>query len=216
MAVIELVDQDEDARGQDSGPTQEILMVRVKASLRRSSRLWTGLNGSSGGGPFSFAPRSSFIDDGAYEKIRFWIVPIGTTGRIIGPKHLMKLLAKITGPAWPLAANVGKRNLRSVILWGPPGTGKIHCRLLAGAANMVFEPVLAVFDGVAELRNVFGRAEERRQAGQKTLLFVDEVHRFTKAADGLLPRVEDGTVTLVGATTENHCPNGALLSRARY
>ena len=83
---------------------------------------------------------------------------------------------------------------------------------------MVFEPVSAVFDGVADLRKVFARAAERQAGGERTLLFVDEVHRFNKAQqDGLLPRVEDGTVTLVGATTENpsFALNGALLSRAQ-
>jgi len=84
---------------------------------------------------------------------------------------------------------------------------------------MAFEPISAVFDGVAELRKVFFRAEQRRQQGRRTLLFVDEVHRFNKAQqDGLLPRVEDGTITLIGATTENpsFTLNGALLSRVLF
>ena len=109
--------------------------------------------------------------------------------------------------------------LASIIFWGPPGTGKTTiARLLAKACGMEFEPVSAVFDGVAELRKVFARAQERATGGQRTLLFVDEVHRFNKAQqDGLLPRVEDGTVTLVGATTENpsFALNAALLSRAQ-
>jgi putative ATPase len=107
----------------------------------------------------------------------------------------------------------------SLIFWGSPGTGKTTiARLLADEIGMRFEPVSAVFDGVAELRKIFARAREYRATGEKTLLFVDEVHRFNKAQqDGLLPHVEDGLVTLVGATTENpsFALNGALLSRCQ-
>ena len=107
----------------------------------------------------------------------------------------------------------------SLIFWGSPGTGKTTiARLLADEIGMRFEPVSAVFDGVAELRKIFARAREHRATGEKTLLFVDEVHRFNKAQqDGLLPHVEDGLVTLVGATTENpsFALNGALLSRCQ-
>lgn len=106
-----------------------------------------------------------------------------------------------------------------MILWGPPGTGKTTvARLLAGTTDLHFEPLSAVFSGVADLRRVFDAAKERRIAGQGTLLFVDEIHRFNRAQqDGFLPYVEDGTVILVGATTENPSfeLNGALLSRCQ-
>jgi putative ATPase len=109
--------------------------------------------------------------------------------------------------------------ITSMILWGPPGTGKTTvARLLAGSTNLHFEPLSAVFSGVADLRRVFDAAKERRIAGQGTLLFVDEIHRFNRAQqDGFLPYVEDGTVILVGATTENPSfeLNGALLSRCQ-
>ncbi len=118
----------------------------------------------------------------------------------------------------PLGRMVAARRLTSLILWGPPGCGKTTiARLLADATDMAFEPLSAVFSGVADLRKVFERAKERRAAGQGTLLFVDEVHRFNRAQqDGFLPYVEDGPVTLVGATTENPSfeLNAALLSRA--
>ena len=109
--------------------------------------------------------------------------------------------------------------LTSMILWGPPGCGKTTiARLIADGADLAFEPLSAVFSGVADLKKVFERARQRREAGQGTLLFVDEIHRFNRAQqDGFLPYVEDGTVILVGATTENPSfeLNAALLSRCQ-
>ncbi len=130
---------------------------------------------------------------------------------VIGQDHLLANDA-------PLARMVAAKKLASLILWGPPGTGKTSiARLLAEATNMYFAPLSAVFSGVADLRKAFEAARARREQGQRTLLFVDEIHRFNRAQqDGFLPYVEDGTVVLVGATTENpsFALNGALLSRA--
>jgi len=140
---------------------------------------------------------------------------------MLRPKTLDDVVgqAPLLGPQGRLRLMLAHGSLGSIIFWGPPGTGKTTiARLLADAADMAFEPISAVFDGVGELRKVFDRAAQRRLQGRRTLLFVDEVHRFNKAQqDGLLPRVEDGTVTLVGATTENpsFALNGALLSRAQ-
>ncbi|KMO14929.1 replication-associated recombination protein A [Methylobacterium indicum] len=135
-----------------------------------------------------------------------------TLAEVVGQEHL-------TGEGGALTRLLRGRNLGSLILWGPPGTGKTTvARLLAGETDLHFEQISAIFSGVAELRKVFEAARARRVAGRGTLLFVDEIHRFNRAQlDAFLPVVEDGTVTLVGATTENPSfeLNAALLSRAR-
>ena len=131
---------------------------------------------------------------------------------IIGQEHL-------TGPDGAIGRMVAAGRLSSMILWGPPGTGKTSiARLLADAVGMRFHAVSAVFSGVADLKKAFAEADRAADAGQRTLLFVDEIHRFNRAQqDGFLPFVERGTVTLVGATTENPSfeINAALLSRAQ-
>ncbi|PHS23728.1 MAG: AAA family ATPase [Robiginitomaculum sp.] len=119
----------------------------------------------------------------------------------------------------PIGRMVKANRLSSMILWGPPGVGKTTiARLLADHCDLHFEPLSAVFSGVADLRKIFAAAKSRRAAGQGTLLFVDEIHRFNRAQqDGFLPFVEEGVVTLIGATTENPSfeLNGALLSRCQ-
>src|ERR1700730_4437213 len=131
---------------------------------------------------------------------------------VVGQDHLLAADA-------PIGRMVANRKLSSMILWGPPGCGKTTvARLLAQGTDLVFEPLSAVFSGVADLRKVFDAGRKRREMGQGTLLFVDEIHRFNRAQqDAFLPVVEDGTVILVGATTENPSFEliGALLSRAQ-
>ena len=131
---------------------------------------------------------------------------------VVGQNHLL-------APEGPIGRMVRSGRLASLILWGPPGCGKTTiARLLAAETDLEFEPLSAVFSGVADLRKVFERARQRRLAGRGTLLFVDEIHRFNRAQqDGFLPYVEDGTVILVGATTENPSfeLNPALLSRSQ-
>jgi putative ATPase len=131
---------------------------------------------------------------------------------VVGQEHL-------TGPNGAIGRMVAAGRLASMILWGPPGTGKTSiARLLADAVGLRFVAISAVFSGVADLKKIFAEARTAARAGQQTLLFVDEVHRFNRSQqDGFLPYVEDGTVTLVGATTENPSfeINAALLSRCQ-
>ena len=133
-------------------------------------------------------------------------------GDIIGQEHL-------TGPEGAIGRMVASGRMSSMILWGPPGTGKTSiARLLADAVGMHFLSVSAVFSGVADLKKAFAEAEQVQRMGKATLLFVDEIHRFNRAQqDGFLPFVEKGLVTLVGATTENPSfeLNAALLSRSQ-
>ena len=160
---------------------------------------------------FDTAPQTPSPAAGAHQPLADRIRP-KTLAEVIGQEEVL-------GPDGPLGAMLAAGSLGSLILWGPPGVGKTTiARLLAGATDRDFVQISAIFSGVAELRKVFDAARQRRQTGQGTLLFVDEIHRFNKAQqDSFLPHMEDGTILLVGATTENPSfeLNAALLSRAQ-
>ena len=151
------------------------------------------------------------LDQGAPRPLADRLRP-RTLDEVVGQDHLI-------GPRGPLGRMLAKGHLSSIILWGPPGTGKTTiARLLADKVGLHFEPMSAIFSGVADLKKIFDAARGRRAVGKGTLLFVDEIHRFNRTQqDSFLPVMEDGTVTLVGATTENPSfeLNAALLSRAQ-
>jgi putative ATPase len=151
------------------------------------------------------------LDQGAPRPLADRLRP-ARLAEVVGQDHLV-------GPEGVLTRLLRSGTLGSLIFWGPPGTGKTTvARLLAGETKLHFEQISAIFSGIADLKKVFEAARARRAAGRGTLLFVDEIHRFNRAQlDAFLPVMEDGTITLVGATTENPSfeLNAAVLSRAR-
>lgn len=160
---------------------------------------------------FDQTARTADLGAGAYRPLADRLRP-GALSEVIGQR-------KILGEDGPLSTMLAAGALTNVILWGPPGVGKTTiARLLAAECDLTFIQISAIFSGVPELRKVFEAARLRRQNGKGTLLFVDEIHRFNKAQqDGFLPHMEDGTIVLVGATTENPSfeLNAALLSRSQ-
>ena len=179
----------------------------MRCLLAAESMMTTRAKKSSGPNLFAAAGLSDDAPRPLADKLR-----PQSLGEVVGQDHLL-------GPDGALTRMIGTRSLGSLIFWGPPGTGKTTvARLLAHATDLEFVQLSAVFSGVADLKKVFDAARTRRETGQGTLLFVDEVHRFNRAQqDAFLPVMEDGTVVLVGATTENPSfeLNAALLSRAR-
>lgn len=161
---------------------------------------------------------ADLFDTGANEPAKAGPRPLADRLR---PQRLDQVIGQeqVLGPEAPLGVMLASGSLSSLILWGPPGVGKTTiARLLADETDLHFVQISAIFTGVPELRKVFEAARLRRGNGQGTLLFVDEIHRFNKAQqDGFLPHMEDGTILLVGATTENPSfeLNAALLSRAQ-
>src|SRR5699024_7051164 len=186
------------------------LGLKPESSPRAESSPRRRVHGE-GGDTVTQEPPSLFEPDSVGRPLADRLRP-ETLEDVLGQEHLL-------GHEGPIGRMVDERRLVSMVLWGPPGCGKTTiARLLADRTGLAFEPLSATFSGVAELRRVFQAAAERREIGQGTMLFVDEIHRFNRAQqDSFLPYVEDGTVVLVGATTENPSfeLNSALLSRCQ-